>query len=170
MHSTSDLCLGEKNIEFKFQIFPDLSEIGTCTSNLLFFDLRFLLILISGGSAGNNSIWWGFLVWIWFCEVGDDQDFFDILVEALYDAFDCNNDDDFQLTKNCERNDGRSLLANAIVGDTEVSAGVLPTNLNYDPHYDDVDDVDDDHGGGADNVGLIWYLDIHCESSHSEWG
>ena len=61
---------------------------------------------------------------------------------------DGNNDDDddsCQLTKNCERNDGRSLPANTIVGDTQVSAGVLTTNLNYDgDDNDDNDDGDDD--------------------------
>ena len=94
----------------------------------------------------------------------DDQDFFEMMAEALYDVLTMktimimiyygNNDDDdalrlwwwrFQLTKNCEGNDGRSLLANTIVGDTEVSAGVLATNLNYGAN-----DCDGD-GDGDDN-------------------
>ena len=44
-----------------------------------------------------------------------------------------------KLTKNGERNDGRRLAANAIVGHTPVSAGVLAANLN-DDHVDDHDD------------------------------
>ena len=55
------------------------------------------------------------------------------------DDDDNDDDDNFELTKNGERNDGRSLLANTIVGDTQVSAGVLTTNLNFDEDADDDD-------------------------------
>ena len=89
--------------------------------------------------------------------------------------YDVNHDDDddlrweqwwwwrFELTKNCEGNDGRSLLANTIVGDTEVSAGVLPANLNYDANDGDDNDDDQPFSDDADvaddhNVDFIRFL------------